>query len=388
MGEKMSRITNTELEKLKNEVSVERLVEAAGVVLRKSGKDKIGCCPFHEDGEPSLVISPAKNLWHCFSCQIGGGSIDWVMKLKGVSFRHAVALLRDGSFLAAQAGTGAPIKRATVPTLPAPVEFEADDQALLNQTIAFYHESLKQTPEALAYLATRGLANNILIDTFKLGYANRTLGLRLPGRDRIAGAGVRTSLERVGIYRESGHEHFNGSLVVPILDQAGNVLEVYGRKIHNNLRKGTPTHLYLPGPHRGVWNESGLVESKEVILCEALLDAMTFWNAGFKNVTAAYGVEGFTADHLAALLRNGTQRVLIAYDRDEAGDKAAVKLAKELQAQGIDCYRVLFPRDMDANSYALSVPGGPQAVAGALGACIRKAQWLGKGSAPGTVSGG
>ena len=94
----MARIPTNEVEQLKNEVSVERLVEAAGIALKKSGKDKLGCCPFHEDGEPSLVVTPAKNLWHCFSCQIGGGPIDWVMKLKGVSFRHAVELLRDGSF--------------------------------------------------------------------------------------------------------------------------------------------------------------------------------------------------------------------------------------------------------------------------------------------------
>ncbi|MGK3946676.1 CHC2 zinc finger domain-containing protein, partial [Streptomyces caeruleatus] len=76
----MARIPAQEVEQLKNEVSVERLVEAAGIVLKKSGKDKLGLCPFHDDGEPSLVISPAKNLWHCFSCQIGGGPIDWVMK--------------------------------------------------------------------------------------------------------------------------------------------------------------------------------------------------------------------------------------------------------------------------------------------------------------------
>ena len=62
----MARFTETELEQLKNEVAVERLVEAAGIVLKKSGKDKIGLCPFHADGEPSLVVTPAKNLWHCF----------------------------------------------------------------------------------------------------------------------------------------------------------------------------------------------------------------------------------------------------------------------------------------------------------------------------------
>jgi len=77
----MARIPEDELRRQKEEVSVERLVAAAGVELKTSGKDLLGCCPFHDDGEPSLVVTPAKNLWHCFACAIGGGPIDWVMKI-------------------------------------------------------------------------------------------------------------------------------------------------------------------------------------------------------------------------------------------------------------------------------------------------------------------
>ncbi|NHZ93969.1 toprim domain-containing protein, partial [Massilia sp. CCM 8733] len=229
-------------------------------------------------------------------------------------------------------------------------------------------------PEALAYLKARGLDHPELIARFKLGYANRTLGLRLPTRDRQAGFDIRSRLQKVGIYRESGHEHFNGSLVVPVLDGDGNVLEVYGRKIRDDLRKGTPSHLYLPGPHRGVWNERALAESGEIILCEALIDAMTFWCAGFTNVTAAYGVEGFTSDHLAALRRHGTRRVLIAYDRDDAGDRAADKLAVELIAEGIECLRVRFPKGLDANAYALKLTPAHQS----LGLVLRQAEWIGR----------
>jgi len=176
---------------------------------------------------------------------------------------------------------------------------------------------LKQSPEALAYLQTRGLVHGELIEKFRLGYANRTLGLRLPEKTRKAGADLRARLERIGIYRESGHEHFNGSLVVPILDEGGNVTELYGRKLRDDLRPGTPKHLYLPGPHRGVWNLDGVKASGgEVILTEALIDAMTFWCAGFRNVTACYGTNGFIADHLAAFRGAGVKRVLIAFDRD------------------------------------------------------------------------
>jgi DNA primase len=373
-----ARIPDSELERLKSEVSVERLVEASGIELKKSGKDWLGRCPFHEDDTASLVVTPGKNLWHCFGCGIGGGPIDWVMKRQGVSFRHAVELLREGVTPLAAEGS---VKRSTVRVLPPPVAFDADDQALLNQTAAYYHERLLATTEAAEYLAARGLAHPELVAHFKLGVADRTLGLRLPEKNRKAGADIRARLQKIGLIRDSGHEHFNGSLVVPVFDEAGNVVEVYGRKLLDNLRAGTPKHLYLPareGRSRGVFNGQALATSKEIILCEALLDALTFWCAGFRNVTAAYGIEGFTDEHVQAFKRHGTERVLIAYDRDDAGERGAAKVAETLLAQGIECFRVQFPKGMDANEYACKV----QPAAKSLGLLIRKAVWLGKGDAP------
>ena len=380
----MPRIPEAEIERLKNEVAVERLVEASGIKLKKAGKDLLGRCPFHEDATASLVVTPAKNLWHCFGCGIGGGPIDWVIKKNGVSFRHAVELLRDGvSSLAAEPGAGS-VKRSTVRALPAPVAFDADDQALLNQVIGYYHETLQQSPEALAYLDARGMAGaarDEAIATFRLGVADRSLGLRLPNKQRKAGADIRERLTRIGIYRESGHEHFNGSLIVPILDESGNAVEVYGRKLRDDLRAGTPKHLYLPsqeGRGRGVFNVQALATSREIILCEALIDALTFWCAGYRNVTSAYGIEGFTDEMLDAFKAHGTQRVLIAYDRDEAGERGAAKVAERLMAAGIECFRIQFPKGMDANEYALKVTP----TAKSLGIVIRKAVWLGKGTAP------
>ena len=110
----------------------------------------------------------------------------------GVSFRHACELLREG--LPVSALAAAPVKQSTVPKLAAPVSLDADDQALLNQVIDYYHETLKQSPEALAYLKARGLDHPELIARFKLGYANRTLGLRLPEKNCVAGAEIRTRL--------------------------------------------------------------------------------------------------------------------------------------------------------------------------------------------------
>lgn len=375
----MARIPDHEIERLKRRVSVERLVEAAGIELRPHGKDRVGRCPFHDDKTPSLVVSPKTNLWHCLgACQAGGSVIDWVMRFEAVSFRRAVERLR------AEIGEGpatesVPVLAAAEASAPLePLLAAGDDAALLGRVIDYYHATLKASPEALAYLQARGLDHAEVIDAFRLGYANRTLGYRLPIKQLKAGAEIRGALQRIGVLRESGHEHFNGSLVVPVIAPDGSVAEVYGRKVLDNLRAGTPKHLYLPGPHRGVFNEAGLVGQEEAILCEALIDALTFWCAGYRNVTSAYGIEGFTAEILDAFRRHGIRRVLIAYDADEAGNAAAEKLAGRLMAEGYECYRCRFPKGMDANSYALSVKPASKA----LGLVIRQAEWLGNGKAP------
>jgi DNA primase catalytic core len=378
----MARIPAAEIERLKREVSLERLAEARGIRLQRHGADLLGLCPFHDDHEPSLVITPSKNLWHCLgACQAGGSVIDWVMRAEGVSFRHAAELLR-ADLPPEGLSKGRPPERSTVPKLPGLLDASEGDQALLRRVVDYYHATLKESPEALAYLASRGLQHAEAVERFRLGFANRTLGYRLPAKTRKEGAAIRERLQALGVMRASGHEHLNGSLVVPVFDEEGRVAELYGRKITQGLRPGTPLHLYLPGPHRGVWNVEALAASREIILCEALLDALTFWCAGFRNVTAAYGVEGVTPDHWKAFERYGTERVLIAYDRDEAGEKAAEKLAKQLADRGVGAYRIHFPKGMDANEYALKV----QPATKSLELVIRKALWLGKGqaSAPST----
>jgi len=304
--------------------------------------------------------------------------IDWVMKTRGVSFRFACEILQEDAGLVAESGTDT-VAQNTTTKLATPLAANASNQQAMKGVMDYYHQTLKQSPEALEYLAKRGLNHSELIDTFKLGYANRTLGYRLPEKNRKAGKELRGQLQEIGLLRSSGHEHFNGSLVVPIMDANQQITEMYGRKIlGKRLRKGTPMHLYLPGAHRGVWNQQALQATDEVILCESLIDAMTFWCHGYRNVTASYGTSGFTDDHLAAFKEHGIKRVLIAYDRDDAGNKATEKMAKVLNENGMDAFRILFPKNMDVNEYALQV----EPAAKSLGIAIRKAEWLGKGKAP------
>ena len=213
----------------------------------------------------------------------------------------------------------------------------------------------------MAYLEKRRLNYPELVAQFRLGFANRTLGYRLPLKQVQAGAKIRARLQHVGVLRESGHEHFTGSLVVPVVDLNGQIREMYGRKIGSDLRRGTPLHLYLPGAHAGIWNEQALIGSKMVILCESLIDAMSFWVAGYRNLTAVYGVNGFTDEMLNALRAHGVKHVLIAFDNDRAGDDAAVKLASLLATSGITPFRLVFPAGMDANEYLCKVSEPRQA---------------------------
>ena len=398
----MARLPQDQIDRIKQDISLLRLVESQGYEVTKQGKDYVVHCPFHDDKTPSCVISPKTNLFHCFGCGEGGSVIDWVMKTQGLSFRLACELLlKDIGAVVAEVPTK-PLKYNTTQKLTSSLAADlyrscvssthgtdpslggvaADSARAINQVVDYYHQTLKDAPEALAYLEKRGLNDAELIHTFKLGFANRTLAYHIPDSKREAGKKIRGLLKDVGLLRNTGLEHFNGALVVPVVNDNGDITELYGRRINDdNANKGAPKHLYLSGPHKGVWNREGLQGCEEVILCEALIDAMTFWVHGFKHVTSSYGTQGFTDDHLHCFKASGVKRVLIAYDRDEAGSRATAKLTESLQGHGFDCFRVLFPNGMDANQLATEAKNKDEARE-RLSSAIRKAEWLGNGKPP------
>ena len=249
----MARIPEAELERLKRETDLVALVQAAGVALRRHGANLVGRCPFHDDHGPSLVVTPRKNLWHCLgACRAGGSVIDWVMRRERVSFRHAVELLRTWSGspppLATSGGKETALSRggakASLVTEVPLLATESDDTttsdaALLRQVIDYYHVTLKESPEAIAYLERRGVNDIALIDRFQLGFANRTLGYQLPMKALKAGAELRGRLQHLGILRSSGHEHFTGSVVIPIPGERGQE----SPRPSGSPRAGAPPHV-------------------------------------------------------------------------------------------------------------------------------------------------
>ncbi len=381
----MPRIPEEELERVKRNTDLAALVRSRGIDLKKHGsRDLAGCCPFHEDNDPSFIVSPAKGLFHCMGCGAAGNAIQFVERFDKISFRHAYELLAEGGTAVFTASGYSAKQSSDVRRLENPFDPEASDADLMAQVVDYYHERLLKTPAALDYLKKRGLYHEEAITRFKLGFADRSLGLRLPNKSRVEGQRIRERLQQIGILRKSGHEHFNGSITVPIFDQEGNISEMYGRKITSNLRKGTPSHLYLPGPHRGIWNPKSLW-LEEVILCEAPFDALTFFihesqEFNYVSTTFIYGTQGFTDELFDAMVENNIRKVRLAYDNDDAGNRAAKRDAERLSSVGIEVYRIRFPLGMDANEYVTKVRGA------SLRSLIDGAEWMaGSSRAPANI---
>lgn len=342
-----------DVNKLEQEISLLRLAEAAGIGLVNDGDIYRGLCPFHADTVNSFSINLATNRWCCEGdCNRDGSVIDWIMQKKKLSYDKAVDYLQhELAGLLVKAPTQASNKRQSMP-------FATDltDQALLNQVASFYHASLKDNPKALAFLERFGLGQSDCIEHFKIGFSDRQLGLRLPEKNRKAGAAIRHQLQQIGILRDSGHEHFRGSITIPMFDTHQDVQQMYGRKINNNLRKGTQYHSYLPGELTPLFNPAIFTASDTIILCGEILDALTFWCAGQRHVTANYGQSDLNPAILTACQEHTVLRVILAHRNAPQGNEAAQKAADAFLAAGMECYRLHCPTNLGPNDVARQHP--------------------------------
>ncbi|MBN2258317.1 MAG: toprim domain-containing protein, partial [Anaerolineaceae bacterium] len=378
----MGRYPDHVIEKIKREIDLPALFRAKGAELKPTHNGGFEClCLFHQENTASLKLNRVDGIWvaHCFGCDWSGDGIKFFMDTEGVSFVHAIELLSNGhghQFMMSDRV----VKKSTVPRLPSPVELTAQDHEALTQVLGYYHERLKLTVSALEYLKSRKIGSEEAINHHYMGFSDRTLGLRLPESNRKAGAEIRERLKRLGIYRDNGREHFRGCLVFPIRDENGIITEIYGRAI-GKLRAGTPKHLYLPGPHQGIWNPKAL-HGEELILTECIIDALSFWDHGFRNVISLYGVSGLTNELFQAIVHSPVKVIRLAYDHDEPGNKNAQHHAESFLKEGKDCFRIVFPRGMDANEYIQKVDNPSES----LRHLINSAVWLGKGTSVSTTA--
>jgi DNA primase len=198
----MARITEEELARLKAGVSLERLCVAYGIELKGHGKDLLGRCPFHEDRTPSFVVTPGKNLWNCLgACGCGGDNLQLVMKKEGVSFRRAVERLRE---MLGEAPPVAVVKTRLGTQHAALVEpgMELEDAELLGHVADYYHRTFLNEAAAMAYLQKRKCFHPEAVKVFRLGFANRTLGYRVPATT-AEGRKLKGQLQRLGVLRRN-----------------------------------------------------------------------------------------------------------------------------------------------------------------------------------------
>ena len=369
-------------EEAKRTARILDVLEKYGIRTVKAGKQFKACCPFHDDSTPSLSVDPAKNVWHCFGCDKGGSVIDFVMLKEGLTFNEAVSrLLVDGRQIKRGSKIVAPqliepARRELIePACREPVE--SASRELVESVIRHYGKTLSGSDtNGLNYLKGRGLADPATLKTFRVGYANGSMKSVLP-------ASAIEPLQRLGILNEKGNEFFYGCVVVPVFQADGSLGEMYGRSVEGSR------HLYLPGQHRGVLNAKAGEVFEDVILTEAVLDALSLYAIGVQNVIPCYGTGGYTADHAAVLSK--AKRIFIAFDNDEAGENAAKKLAVTLSAPGagtasggIECHRVHLPAldgaVKDLNDYTRHLRGQGMSTAevkAAFGELIKHAPRIG-----------
>jgi len=310
-----------DFEAIKGATDIVSVIAGYGVKFKKAGQDYVALCPFHTEQTPSFHVTPAKRLFHCFGCEAKGNVIQFVALKEGLTEREAAIKLlgKVPGVIPARSLQTATTK--TEQDEPKKTLKPGDVTALLQRVVSFYGKTLAKDRAGLDYLKRRHLADATMLGTFQIGYSNGSLLKALPHQGEIL-----DGLKTLGVLKADGREHFEGCITVPVFDDRGNVTGLYGRRVTS----GEPQHLYLPGPHRGVWNGACAKTSPTLLVTEAILDGLALWQAGFRNVIALYGAQGWTPDHEALFKANPIREVFLCLDSDEAGRAGTERLQKEI----------------------------------------------------------
>jgi DNA primase catalytic core len=355
------QVTKFGIERIKGANELAAVVAERGFELKKKGRVLVARCPFHEEKTASFTITPSKGLYHCFGCGAGGDVIGFVTKYDRVSFGAALQALakRAGLDYSKLMEERPRVLSAAVPpfALTPPRALggngkaaapAVDARTLLPRVVEHYHRTFCAREDAQAYLKKRGLADVALWRALKLGYADGSLLKLLPKDGEL-----RAGLVELGVITAEGRELLGGCVVVPIPDPlSGQWTTLYGRGVK------TDRHCYLPGPLRGVLNFQAARMSREVVLTESVIDALSFHQAGVGIAIPLYGTSGFTAEHLDTLKREGVRDVILALDGDEPGRKATAQLREKLSGAGLSVRVVSWPAGVkDANELLVSRNG-------------------------------
>jgi DNA primase len=352
------------------------LVELIGqhIALRPKGREFAGLCPFHDDTNPSLYVSPTKQIYKCFVCGAGGDALSFITHYHKMSFPEALAHLAERAGIelprhgrGAQPGEGMSNRQRIL---------EANKKAL-----SFFRNALRDERAgavARQYLAERGIDDE-MIEAFQLGCA--------PDRwDALAERVQRSrwdreAFEMAGLIapRRRGNGYFDKlrhRLIFPILDNIGRPIAFGGRVLPVSEREDKTDAKYLNSPEHDAFHKSAtlfglhraqraIIDSRTAVLVEGYTDVLAAHRAGFSNAVATLGT-ALTRDH-ARLLRRYCDRVLLVFDADEAGQRAADRALEVFFQEPLDVDIAILPEGLDPADL-LGKDDGPDRFQGSLDA--------------------
>jgi DNA primase len=328
-------IERESIETLKNSIDI---VDVIGnyIELKKMGANYKANCPFHGEKTPSFVVSPTKQIYHCFGCGVGGDAIKFVMDYEKLSYPEAVEKLASSFNFTLHYTKGN--------------NNYSDIKRVLETIVVWYSKNLEYSTQAKEYLISRGVSQNS-IEKFSIGYVGSSQSviqflnsshLPLP---KAVEAGILAQDDRGSLYAR-----LVDRVIFPIYSSSGAIVGFGGRTMSNHPAK------YINSPQTKLFNKSRLLygyhlaketifKKQELIVCEGYLDVIMLHQAGFNNAVATLGT-ALTPEHLP-LLRKGEPKIILAYDGDNAGVNAALKASKMLSSAGFDGGVVLFPDGLD-----------------------------------------
>jgi len=329
-------IDNASIESLKNSIDIVDVI-GSFIELRKAGANYKANCPFHGEKTPSFVVSPSKQIYHCFGCGVGGDSIKFVMELEKLSYPESIEKLASMHNFSLAYTKGS--------------SDYSDAKRVLESIGQWYVKNLNQNQTAKQYLLDRGVSQNS-IELFEIGYVPsgqqvmQFLNSSLLPLPKAVEAGIIAQSENAQGY----YARLVERITFPIYSSSASIVGFGGRTITNHPAK------YINSPQTKLFNKSRLLygyhlakesiyKNKKIIICEGYLDVVMFHQAGFTEAVAGMGT-ALTTEHLP-MLRKGDPKVILAYDGDKAGVAAALKASQMLSASSFDGGVVLFPDGQD-----------------------------------------
>lgn len=348
MLKKTGFISQEQKEQILKSIDIVQLISDY-VILKPSGKNFIGLCPFHQEKTPSFTVSPSYQNYKCYGCGESGDSIRFIMGLENLPFLDAVR------FLAQKSGIQLQLFDRNEDAKPV----KSDIDQCLEESLAFFRKTLTQSAESSRikrYLMQRHFAND-LVERFELGYVeqgwqnlNQYLVNRSISIDTQEKAGLIKKGEKGGFY-----DRLRDRLIFPIRDKNGRLIGFAGRAIGDDLPK------YLNPPETDLYKKSAVFygiekavqqirRRRRVILVEGYLDVMRMHEHGWQETVATCGT-AITATHIEQLKKLGAEEAILIFDGDAAGIKAAERSARLFIENDLDSKVVVLPEGMDPDDY-------------------------------------